>query len=212
MRKSLSLLSVLLLISLNLISQSDPEAIKVLERFSAAALSAPSVSMKFDLVTVDQMESTSNTVPGSIILSKDKYRLDLEDNIIWYNGEISWNYMPAENEVTITKPDKNDESFQNRPSSIFSMYKEDYRNRLVEETSDRYIIDLYPEDIKSDLIRIRLSIGKSSMNLRTLESKNRNGMIITLIVKDYDLKQRPDQSFFNFSPSKYKDIEVIDMR
>ena len=38
---------------------------------------APSVSMKFDLVTVDQAENTKNTLTGSIILSKDKYRLEL---------------------------------------------------------------------------------------------------------------------------------------
>ncbi len=206
------LIYALLLVPLNLLSQNDPEAVKILDRFSAAALAASSVSMKFDIVTTDQMEGTSDTIPGSIILSKDKYRLELVDNIIWHNGETSWNYMPAEKEVTITKPDKNDESFQNKPSSIFSIYKNGYKNRLVEERSDLYIIDLYPEDIKSDLIRIRLAVSKSSLNLRTLEYKNKDGLTITLIVHNYDLKQKPDPSLFTFSPSKYKGIEIIDMR
>ena len=43
---------------------------------------------------------------------------------------------------------------------IFSMYKKGYKSRLIEEKSDSYLIDLYPEDIKSDLVRVRLSIGK----------------------------------------------------
>ncbi|MFO7620141.1 MAG: outer membrane lipoprotein carrier protein LolA [Bacteroidales bacterium] len=210
--KRILLFSVILLVPQIARNQSDPEAIRILDRFSATALSAPSVSMKFNAVTIDQLEGFTDTIPGSIILSKDKYRLDLIDNMIWFNGETSWNYLPAENEVTITKPDRNDDSFMSRPSSIFTMYKKGYKNRLVEETSDRYIIDLYPEDIKSDLIRIRLTLGKPSLNIRAIEYKNKNGLTITLLVTEYDLKQKPDQSLFTFQPGKYKGIEIVDMR
>ena len=105
MRKS-SIVFFLVFISLTAYSQSDAEAIKILDRFSAVALGAPSVSMKFNLETVDQVEGTKNNVSGSIILSKDKYRLDMTNNIIWFNGETSWSYLPAEEEVTISRPDR----------------------------------------------------------------------------------------------------------
>ena len=118
--------------------------------------------MKFQLVSIDQIENSNDTLTGSVILSKDKYKLDLPDNIIWFNGETSWSYLPAEKEVTITKADKKDNSFQNRPSPIFSMYKNGYKCRLIEEKSDSYLIDLYPEDIKNDLIRVRLTIERPS--------------------------------------------------
>jgi outer membrane lipoprotein-sorting protein len=193
-------------------AQSNPEAIKILDKFSANAQAAPSVSMKFDLVTVDQAENTKNTLTGSIILNKDKYRLELPDNITWFNGETSWSYLPAEKEVTVTKPDKKDHSFQNRPSAIFSMYKSGYKCRLVEEGSDSFIIDLYPEDIKSDILRLRISIDKSNMDLRNLEYKKRDGLIVTLIVREYDLKVKPDPDSFVFQPAKYKGVDVIDMR
>ena len=101
----------LVFISLTAYNQNDAEAIRILDKFSALALAAPSVSMKFNLETIDQVEGTNNSVSGSIILSKDKYRLDLPDNIIWFNGETSWSYLPAEKEVTIAKPDKKDNSF-----------------------------------------------------------------------------------------------------
>jgi outer membrane lipoprotein-sorting protein len=158
------------------------------------------------------MEKTNDTLTGSLILSKDNYRLDLPDNITWFNGETSWSYLPAEKEVTITRADKKDHSFQNRPSGIFSMYKNGYKSRLFEERSDSYIIDLYPEDIKSDLLRVRLFIDKSMMNLRSLEYKKRDGVIITLKVREYNLKIKPDQETFVFQSGKYKGVEVIDMR
>ena len=193
-------------------AQNDPEAIGVLDRFSAAALAAPSVSMKFDAVSVDQLEGYTDTVPGSILLSGNSYWLDLADNIIWFNGETSWNYLPAEKEVTITRPDKGDDSFMSRPSSIFTLYREGYKSRLLEESSSNYVIDLYPEDLTSDLIRIRLTLSKPALNLKAVEYKNKNGLTITLHVEEYDLKQKPDPSSFTFQQTRYKGVEIIDMR
>jgi outer membrane lipoprotein carrier protein len=212
MRTCLLIFSAFFLYTNVVYGQSDLEAIKILDKFSANALGAPSVSMKFDLITNDQMENTNNTVSGSVILSKDKYKLEMTDNITWFDGETSWNYLLAEKEVTVTKADRKDHSFQNRPSAIFSMYKKGYKSRLIEERSDSYIIDLYPEDIKSDLIRVRLSIDKSMINLLSLEYKKKDGIVITLKVKEYNLKIKPDPETFIFQPDKYKGVEIIDMR
>jgi outer membrane lipoprotein carrier protein len=202
----------LVLTSLTAIAQNDAEAVKILDKFSAQALGAPSVSMKFTMETIDQVEGTNNSSTGSIILSKDRYRLEMTDNIIWFNGETSWSYLPAEKEVTVAKPEKKDNSFISRPSAVFSVYKKGYKVRLLEEKSSSYLIDLYPENIDSDHIRIRLNIGKPLLDLKSLEYKYKNGVTAILTVNEYDLKQQPDNSEFIFSPDKYKGIEIIDMR
>jgi outer membrane lipoprotein-sorting protein len=199
-------------ISLTAFSQNDAEAVKILDKFSALALGAPSVVMKFTMETIDQVEGTNNSSTGSIILSKDRYRLDMPGNIIWFNGETSWNYLPDEKEVTVAKPDKKDNSFLSKPSAVFSVYKKGYKVRLLEEKTSSYLIDLYPEDINSDHIRIRLNIGKPSLDLKSLEYKYKNGITAVLTIKEYDLKQQPDNSEFSFSPDKYKGVEIIDMR
>jgi len=212
MRFTLICFSFILLLANSATGQNDNGAVKILDKFSSSALGAPSVSMKFDLVKTDQMENTKDTLKGSIILSKDKYRLDLKDNITWFNGETNWSYLTAEKEVTITRANKKDNSFQNRPSAIFSMYKKDYKCRLIDEKADSYTIDLYPDDIKNDLIRVRLNIGKPALDLRSFEYKKRDGIVITINVKDYDLKQKTESGTFVFQAEKYKGVEVIDMR
>ena len=212
MRKSLLIILTLLAVQINLNGQNDARAVSILDKLSAAASSAPSVSMKFLLVTDDQVENSKDTLAGSIILSKDRYRLDLPDNIIWFNGKTSWSYLPAEKEVTITNPDDAEDSFQSRPSMIFTMYRNGFKCRLLEEKNDSYIIDLYPEDVKNELIRVRLTIAKPSLNLKNFEYKRRDGITHTLIVRDYNLKIVPEENTFTFSPSKYKGIEVVDMR
>ena len=207
-----TIFSILLLSATYVTGQNDPQAVRILDKFSTTATSAPSVSMKFLLINTDQVANTRDTTEGSVILSRNSYRLDLPDNIIWFNGETSWSYLPAEKEVTITVPDKNDDSFQSRPSSIFTMYKKGYKSRLIEEKSDSYLVDLYPEDIKSDLIRVRLSIEKPSMNLKNFEYKRRDGITLDIVIREYSLKQVPEPGTFIFSPEKHKGIEVIDMR
>lgn len=192
--------------------QKDKEAFRILDNFSSIALKAQSVSMKFRIITIDQIENKKDTLEGSVILFKDMYKLVLPDNTVWSNGETSWSYLPAEEEVTITKPDKKDNTFQDHPSKIFSMYKDGYKCRLVEEKPESYIIDLYPEDIKSDLLRVRLSISKPQMNLKKLEYKRRDGVIVTLYVLDYDLKKKAESSMFNFNPAEYNGVEIVDMR
>lgn len=200
------------LLSQSSFAQNDPQATIILDKFADKAMKAPSVSMQFKLITKNLTDNTTDTLAGSVILSKDKYVLTLPDNTVWFNGETSWSYLPAEQEVTIAKAAKKDNSFQSRPSLIFTMYKKDYKSRLIEEKSDSYIVDLYPEDIKSEILRLRLSIGKSLLNLISLEYKRKDGIINTLYVNEYDLKVKPDANTFVFQPEKYKGVEVIDMR
>jgi outer membrane lipoprotein-sorting protein len=206
------LLPFFLIQSLTIFSQNDQAATGILDKFSTVATSAPSISMKFTMATVDQTANTRDTVSGKIILSKDKYMLDLTDNLIWFNGETTWSYLPVEKEVTISKPDKKDNSFQNRPSAIFTMYKKGYKCRLVEEKSGSYIIDLYPEDLKSDMIRVRLAIGKEKTDLKSLEYKKKDGIVMTLNVLSYDLSIKPTNDTFVFHSEKYKGVDIIDVR
>jgi outer membrane lipoprotein carrier protein len=210
--KKVFILFTVIILTIKTSAQNDPEALKVLDKFSSAAQAAPSVSMKFRLITLNEMENTTDTVNGSIIMSGDKYKLVMPDNITWLNGEMSWNYLIAEKEVTITKPDRKEESFLNRPSSIFTIYKKGYKSRFVEERGNSYIIDLYPEDIKGDLVRLRLSIGKVTPDLIGAEYKRKDGIVVYLIVNEFNLKQKPDPSTFTFDPQKYKGVEIIDMR
>ena len=212
MRRFLFFSILLLNISSLLSAQSDVAAVKVLDMFSSKALAAPSITMKFKLATIDQMENSNNSVDGSIVLSKDKYKLTLPDNTTWFNGTYAWNYLPVEKEVTITKPKPGDDTFLSKPSSLFTMYKKGYKVRLISENSNQSVIDLYPEDLASDMVRIRLTISKPGTELKIAEYKTKNGVVITLNINEVDLLTKHDQSYFTFDPLQYKNVEVVDLR
>ena len=200
------------LIIISAYPQNDPKATSILDKFSAQATSAPSVYIDFLFISHDQTRNSTDSVAGSVSLNKNSYRLDLPDNIIWYNGTTSWSYLPAEKEVTITKPDSKENSFQSRPSMIFTMYRDGYKCRLLEEKSDSYLIDLYPSNPENEIIRVRLLISKPSLSLKKFEYKMKNGITWLLLVKDYNLKKTPEPGFYEFNASKYKGTEIVDMR
>jgi len=200
------------LISLTATAQQDPEALKILTSFSKKATAAPSVSISFSAVTNNIQEGSITSVDGSVVISGDRYKLLLPDNNIWADSKTIWSYLPDVNEVTITEPDINDKSFFSKPSLLFSLYKEGYKIRLLEQTSKDWIIDLYPEDITTNLVRIRLKIGKALYDLKSAEYKTKEGLIVMLNCNKYDLTFKPAGEFFSFSQAAYKDVEVIDMR
>jgi outer membrane lipoprotein-sorting protein len=92
------------------------------------------------------------------------------------------------------------------------MYKSGYKSRLIEEKPDAYLIDLYPDETGSELVRVRLSINKPGLDLSSLEYKRSDGLVITLKISEYNLKQKPDPATFVFQAEKYKGVEINDMR
>lgn len=210
--KKQTLILILSLLTITISAQKDPEAMKILSEFSKKAISAPSVTIEFTLVTSNAREGDVDTLSGSAIISGDKYQLTLPDNSIWTDGKAVWSYLPDVNEVTITESDPEDESFVSKPSLLFTMYKEGFKVRLVEQTVNEWVIDLYPEEITTDLIRIRLKIGKELHDLKGAEYKTKDGMTINITSDKYDLSFKPAGDFFSFNPDDYKDVDIIDMR
>jgi outer membrane lipoprotein-sorting protein len=211
MKKIASIL-VLSYLALSLAAQKDPEAIRILSEFSKKATSAPSVSIDFTFVTTDSRDGTVNTMDGSVVIAGDKYKLSMPDNSVWADGKNVWSFLPDVNEVTITATDPDDESFMSRPSMLFTLYQEGYKVRLLEQTAKEWVIDLYPEDLTLNLVRIRLKIAKTTYNLRSAEYVTKDGITVTLNAGRYDLTFRPAADFFIFNPADYKGVDVIDMR
>ena len=210
--KKESLIILISLITFTSSAQQDPEALKVLSEFSKRATSAPSVSIDFTLVTDDSRNGDIASIDGSVVLHGDMFVLTLPENNVWTDGKTVWSYLPDMNEVTITENDPDDESFISRPSLLFTMYKEGYKVRLIEQTPKEWIIDLYPEDIAGDMIRMRLMIGKQNYALNGAEYKSKDGISVTLTSQKYDITFKPGAEFFTFNPADHKGIDVIDMR
>lgn len=203
---------LLLAIACSVSAQTDPAAGAVLDRFSAEALSAPSVSMKFDLRVHDKVEDTRTESEGSVVIKNNMYRLDLTENIIWFDGSAIWTLAPEVKEVTVTLPDPDDDTFFSSPSSLFDMYREGFKYRLLREVPEGSVIDLYPEDPSdTDFSLIRLVIDGQD-RLVSAEYRRKDGIDIYIDIKEYNLRESYPDQFFSFDSSEFPGVDIIDMR
>ncbi|MDZ7739383.1 MAG: outer membrane lipoprotein carrier protein LolA [Bacteroidales bacterium] len=193
-------------------AQKDPEARIILDAFSEPALSAPAVSMKFNLRVEDRVEQKTQESEGEVIIHNDMYRLELPDNIIWFDGNATWTLAPEVKEVTVTVPDPDDNTFLTSPSSLFDMYREGFKYRLTGESQEGYAIDLYPEDPSdTDFSIIKLVIDRQH-RLVSAEYKRKDGINLFVDITEYSLDKEYPAAYFTFDPEAYPGVDIIDMR
>ena len=193
-------------------AQEDPAARAILDRFSSAALSAPAVSMTFTLVIHDKIEQTTQEMKGEVVISGNMYKLELPDNLIWFDGNSIWTLAPEVKEVTVTLPDPDDNDFFSSPSSLFDMYRENFKFRLEGETQEGSVIGLFPQDpADTGFSMIKLVIDKQN-RLTYVEYRRKDGIDMKLDIQKYVLDKNYPPSFFKYDPGKYPDVDIIDMR
>jgi outer membrane lipoprotein-sorting protein len=200
-------------LSLSVCGQKDPDATPILDAFSYRATKAEFLKLEFNVTVNDKLEETSTETEGNVVISGNRYKLQLPEYIIWFNGEAIWTLQPEVEEVTITLPDPDDLTFLSSPSLIFNIYKEGYKYRLLEQTNDYSLIDLYPEDPSgTEFTMIKLKIS-SVHDLIQAEYRRKDGIDIIVEIKSTDSTgSRYKNSFFEFDSKIYPDVEVIDMR
>ena len=211
MMRAIFIFLILGLFTSSLIAQDDPAAISILDKFSERALKASSVTMKFVLLIDDSIEESHMESQGEIAIMNNRYKLTIPENIIWFDGEAIYTLVPDVEEVTITEPDPNDEDFLSSPSLLFTMYRDGYKVRMVGESPEGSIIDLYPEELTADFSRIRLHISKAH-DLLEAEYARKDGITMILRVSDFDISKKYKNAFFLFDSKKYGDVDIIDMR
>lgn len=206
------LVALLIFICLPGNAQKDPEARVILDAFSEPALAAPAVSMKFKLTVEDKVEQTTQESEGEVIIHDNMYKLELPDNIIWYDGNATWTLAPEVREVTVTLPDPEDNTFLTAPSSLFDMYKEGFKYRLMGESQEGYAIELYPEDPSdTDFSIIKLVIDRQH-RLVSAEYKRKDGINLLIDITGYSLDKEYPAGHFTFDPEAYPGVDIIDMR
>lgn len=208
---------VYLLLPVFLIAQQDPEAKKILDSFSKKTKSYNAYSADFSIESENTQNGENSINKGSILLMGDKYRVTLDQVVMYFDGKNIFNYTPKAKEVSIAKPLKNeDELLLKNPSKLFNLYAKDYKYRLIGELNYKgkncYEIDLYPNDFKTKFSIVKLLIDKEKLELVAAKLKMKSGVNYTLELKNFNSKAVASDTDFTFDPAKHKGVEVIDLR
>lgn len=207
---------MLTLASLPLAAQQDPAASEILDRVAAKMKKYSSIQADFSLIIADHKEDNKNTSNGSIIISGDRYKIISAGTTVYFNGTTMWTYVQEDNEVTITEPDSQDDSFLGNPANLLTWYNRDfkyqYRGETTIENTVMHEIDLFPRNLDQPYSRIKLFIDKEKENLSIISSIGKDGVDYSVFLKNLITDKIFADDAFTLDPSRLKKVTVVDMR
>ena len=207
---------------------NDPRAQKIIDDMAARFKTFPSVSIDFS-ITITSIHNNSESVQnGKIWIKGEKYKLEIPDYVIYFDGAKVYQYLTAVNEVVITKPDPydDDEGIQLlNPQTYFNLSSRNFLSNFLRESvytcasrsasNNRSVseIDLYPILLEtSRFSRIRIKIERTTSQLVFMRAFMINGVQYTLNFMPYSVHQTAlRDSFFVFNEKEHPDVEVIDL-
>lgn len=214
MNKKLWILLILTGITGFSYGQYDEKALGILDAMSARYTSMASYMASFSYILENEMEKIHEEFKGKIIVKGDKFKLDLDEQEIYNDGEIIWTYLKDVNEVNIDYYFPEDEDMT--PSTIFSAYKKGYKYLfLEEEASDGQIynmIDLIPDDQDKSFFKVRLWINKNDNSLYRWKLFDKTGNTYLYSITSFNDTYNARDEEFVFDSSKYPGITEIDLR
>ena len=199
----------------------DPRSKKIIDDMTAKFKTYPSVSISFSATGTLLQGQQETELEGKLWIKKiDKYKLEIPDQVIYFDGSKIYQYLPEVNEVNIMPPasDESDESSQLlNPLTYFNLSSKNFQSRLVKESTLNnrrvYEIDLYPIQVKTTKFsRIRLMIEKSTFHLVYINAIMKDTTQFAITFRPYDVHKTalPD-SFFTFNKLEHPDVEIIDL-
>ena len=200
--------------------QDDARSQKIIDDMVAKFKTYPSVSISFSAIVTQLQDKSEMAQEGKLWLKGNKYKLEIPNNVFYFDGAKIYLYLPEVNEVNITKPDpdENDEDLQlMNPQIWFHLSSKNFKSVLIKESTQNgrrvYEIDLYPIQLKTTKYsRIRTMIEKSTLQLVYLNAFLKDGTQYAVSLKPYDILQTAlRDSFFTFNRLEHPNVEVIDL-
>lgn len=187
----------------------DEKSEKILKDLSANTKSYSYMDVDFDFNFINTSQDINESQKGNIKINQNKFRLDLNQQLIISDDSIQWIYLKESNELQIMEYDSQDEMIS--PNKLFTIYENGYKSQYIELKENNHIIDLFPIE-SNEFKNIQLHIDQDKIQLKKIILFDKNGgsfsYSITKLITDKEI----DENAFRFNEANYPDLEIIDLR
>lgn len=211
MKKSILFIVSLLITSL-VIAQAK-KAEEIIEEITNKTQSYSSVEFEFTFIYEDPSSGDDVSEKGVLLISGEKYILDIEGQKVICDGKTLWTYIEDAWEVQINTIEEDDESIT--PSKLLTTYNENYKARIDKEFEKEGVnykrIELKPEEGKR-WVKLDVTVDCDKMEIFKIIIHDKNGGQISYIIDRITPNIEVKDTDFVFNPEDYPDVEVVDMR
>ncbi|MGW8315630.1 MAG: LolA family protein [Bacteroidales bacterium] len=196
-------------------SQQDSRADRYLQAVSDQFDMNEGYRIKVDYIRRDIMRETSAEGEGTIWMKGLKYKMEVNEYIVYFDGEKQYSQNTDAQEVYVSTPDPEQPGYlQAVPIRILKSYR-DFKYQLIGSSTfmgkERIEVQLYPKDMTGPYSMLKLFIQPQTLILKGIQLKHKEGIEYTMILSEIEGNQQFDDSMFTFDPSKYPDTEVIEL-
>ena len=187
----------------------DEKAEKILKDLSANTKSYSYMDVDFDFIFINTSQDINESQKGNIKINKNKFRLDLNQQLIISDDSIQWIYLKESNELQIMEYDSQDDMIS--PNKLFTIYENGYKSQYIELKENNHIIDLFPIE-SNEFKNIRLHIDQDKIQLKKIILFDKNGGSFSYSITKFITDKEIDENSFRFNEANYPDLEIIDLR
>jgi len=189
-------------------SQSDPKAEQLINEVLEKVKSYENINVKFSYNLENKATNTSEETRGEVYISGEKYRLELDGNIIIYDGKKMYTIDQANEEVKISSVYDDDSSIT--PSKMLTFFEDGYNYKwdIEQNQSGRIIqyIELIPIDSEAEYKNVLLGTDKYTKNVSNVIYTMNNGTRTELKIYSFKTNEPLSENLFKFDKSKYLDF------
>jgi outer membrane lipoprotein-sorting protein len=189
-------------------SQSDPKAEKLINEVLQKVKSYENINVKFSYNLENKATNTSEETRGEVYINGEKYRLELDGNIIIYDGKKMYTIDQANEEVKISSVYEDDATIT--PSKMLTFFEDGYNYKwdIEQNQSGRMIqyIKLIPIDSEAEYKSVLLGTDKYTKNVSNVIYTMDNGTRTELKIYSFKTNEPLSENLFKFDKSKYMDF------
>lgn len=197
--------------------KSDPQAKKVLDKIRKKYESYKTMEATFAL-TIELPQQPKEVQSGTVGQDGDKFRLDMNDQVIVNDTKTTWVYLKKNNEVQInnSEPTGSDNGFLT-PKELLNRYqKGDFVYAITDKTTEGgkvlTQIEFKPKDKKSEYSKLRVAIDEKAGTIQSVKAFGKDGGRYTFVVSRLSPNKKFATDHFTFDAKKYPGVKVEDLR
>ncbi len=199
-----------------LFGQKDPAAEIYLDKISKDLDPGHALKIEFGYTREDLQSESKIEGEGTLVVMGEKYKMDLGEAIILFDGKKQYSLQTEIEEVYISIPDPENKEFMfSDPIRMLRKYKEDYKYRLMGEVTfngkPAVEVQLYPEELGSPYALIKLYFTKENSKLNAMVIRHKEGILYTMLLKSMEDQKDPGIAFFQFNQEDYPNVDVIEL-
>lgn len=206
----------LLLLGGILFAQKDAAAEAYLDKVARDLDPGHALKIAFDYIREDLQSEAAIEGSGTLVLMGEKYKMDLDEAVIWFDGEKQYSLNTDIEEVYVSEPDPGNKEFMfTDPIRLLQNYKETFKYRLMGEGEMNGTpvteVQLYPEELGGPYALIKIYFASGSSALQSIVIRHKEGIVYTMKVAETERMEDPGEAFFRFSRDAYPNVDVIDL-